>query len=117
MASTRAWRSTSLTLALSTLTLPLRRRSLFTAGRTLSASSRGTLTRTVSPLASVLMTRTCSQRSLDADAVDCVELAGAAVDCARAPSGDARRIVAVMRAVFANKILYLSDMTGCLLDG
>src|SRR5260370_5024377 len=44
-------------------TLPLWRRSLLMAGRTFSAISRGTLTRTVSFLDSVLTTRTCSQRS------------------------------------------------------
>src|SRR5258707_14575652 len=44
--------------------LPLWRRSLLMAGRTFSASSSGTLTRTVSPLLSELTTRTWSQRSL-----------------------------------------------------
>src|SRR5260370_38373822 len=63
-------------------------RSWWTAGRTFSASSRGTLTRTVSPLASELMTGTCSQRSFETDVVDCVELAGAVVDCAKAPRGE-----------------------------
>src|SRR2546430_10210937 len=70
MASTRARSSTSLTWASSILILPSWRRCLLIAGRTFSASSRGMLTRTVSPLASELMTRTCSQRSLDTEVVD-----------------------------------------------
>src|SRR5713101_7614710 len=45
------------------LTLPLCKRSLLMAGKTFSAMSRGTLTRTVSFLDSVLTTRTCNQRS------------------------------------------------------
>src|ERR1700686_2438714 len=87
------------------------------AGKTFSANSRGTLTRTVSPLASELMTRTCSQRSLDADVVDWLELAGAVGDCAKAPSGERRSAAAAMRAVLAKKPLLRSDMTGCLLAG
>jgi hypothetical protein len=75
------------------------------AVRTFSASSSGTLTRTVSPLASELMTRTCSQRSLDAEVVDWLELAGAVVDWAKTPRGERIRAVAVMRAVLANKVL------------
>ena len=63
------------------------------------------------------MTRTCSQRSLDTDGVDWLELAGAAVDCARAPSGERRRAAAAMRAVLAKKPLLRSDMAGCLLAG
>src|SRR5712692_4599997 len=125
MASTRARRSTSLTWPLSILTLPSWRRSLLMAGRTFSASSRGTLTRTVSPFASELMTRTCSQRSLDVDAVDWLELAGAAVDWAKAPRGErtsaassiGKLPAATVRAVLAKKRLLRSDMTGCLLTG
>src|SRR5229473_3920227 len=117
MASTRARRSTSLTCASSILTLPAWRRSLLMAGRTFSASSRGTLTRTVSPLASELITRTCSQRSLDADVVDWLELAGAAADCARTPSGERTRAAAAMRATLAKRPLLRSDMTGRLLTG
>src|ERR1700730_7541084 len=86
------------------------------AGRTFSASSRGTLTRTLSPLVSVLITRTCSQRSCDTDAVGWVELAGATADCAKTPSGE-KRTAAAMRAVLAKKPLLRSDMTGCLLTG
>src|SRR6266705_1396411 len=117
MASTRARRSTSLTCASSILILPSWRRCLLIAGRTFSASSRGTLTRTVSPLASELMTRTCSQRSLDTDVVDWLELAGAAVDCAMTPSGERKRAAAAMRTVVTKKHLLRSDMTGCLLVG
>src|SRR6266404_1431191 len=117
MASTRARRSTSSIWALSIFTLPPWRRSLLMAGRTFSANSRGMLTRTVSPLASELMTRTCSQRSLDADGVDWLELAGAAVDCAKAPRGERMRAAVAMRAVLAKKPLLGSDMTGCLLAG
>jgi hypothetical protein len=51
------------------------------------------------------MTRTCSQRSLDAEVVDWLELAGAVVDWAKTPRGEGRRAVAVMRAVLANKAL------------
>src|SRR5882762_8565414 len=117
MASTRARRSTSLTWASSILTLPSWRRFLLMAGRTFSANSRGTLTRTVSPLASELMTRTCSQRSLDTDVVDWVELAGAAADCAKTPSGERTRMAVAMRAVLEKKPLLRSDMTACLLVG
>src|SRR5713226_1470102 len=124
IASTRARRSTSSMWALSILTLPAWRRSLLMAGRTFSASSRGTFTRTVSPLASELMTRTCSQRSLDVDAVDWLELAGAAVDWAKAPRGERTsaassigKLPAAVRAVLAKKRLQRSDMTGCLLTG
>src|SRR5229473_182415 len=125
MASTRARRSTSLTWPLSILTLPAWRRSLLMVGRTFSASSRGTLTRTVSPLASELITRTCSQRSFETDVVDCVELAGAAVDCAKAPSGETATAAssigklpaAAVRTVLARKRLLRSDMIGCLLTG
>src|SRR2546429_9005132 len=60
-------------------------RSLLMVGRTFSASSRGTLTRTVSPLASELMTRTCSQRSED-DEVD-EDLDEPEDDCATTPKG------------------------------
>src|SRR5882724_9452173 len=117
MASTRARRSTSSIWALSILTLPPWRRSLLMAGRTFSANSRGTLTRTVSPLASELMTRTCSHRSLGADVVDWLELAGVAVDCAKAPRGERTSAAAAMRAVLAMKRWLRSDMTGCLLTG
>src|SRR6267143_5782353 len=117
MASTSARRSTSLTRALSILTLPSWRRSLLMVGRTFSANSRGTLTRTVSPLASELMTRTCSQRSLDADVVDWVELVEVTADCAKALSGERRRAAVEMRVVLAKKPLLRSDMTGCLLTG
>src|SRR5882762_10232361 len=117
MASTRARRSTSLTWALSILTLPSWMRSRLMVGRTFSASSRGTLTRTVSPLASELMTRTCSQRSLDADVVDGLEPAGAAVDCAKVTKGERRRAAVVTRAVFAKIPLLRSYMTLCLLAG
>src|SRR5260370_10012493 len=86
-------------------------------GRTFSANSRGTLTRTVSPLASELMTRTCSQRSLDADVVDWVELAEVTADCAKALSGERRRAAVEVRVGLAKKILVRSDMTGCLLPG
>src|SRR5260370_27983451 len=111
MASTRAGRATSLTGALSILTLPLWRRCLLTAGRTFSASSRGMLTRTVSPLASVLMTRTCSQRSLDEDVADWLELAEAEVDCAKAPRGLRTRAVAAMRAILAKRRLLRAHLT------
>src|SRR5258707_8075445 len=117
MASTRARRSTSSIWALSILTLPPWRRSLLMAGRTFSANSRGTLTRTVSPLASELMTRTCSHRSLGADVVDWLELAGAAVDCAKAPRGERTSAAAAMRAGLAVKRGLRSDITGCLLTG
>src|SRR6267378_5602025 len=117
IASTRARRSTSLTWASSILTLPSWRRFLLMAGRTFSANSRGMLTRTVSPLASELMTRTCSQWSLDTDVVDWVELAGAAADCAKTPSGENTRAAVAMRAVLEKKALLRSDMTGCLLAG
>src|SRR3984893_12912604 len=117
MASTRARRSTSLTWASSILTLPSWSRFLLVAGRTFSANSRGTLTRTVSPLASELMTRTCSQRSLDTDVVDWLELAGAGADCAKTPKGERMRAAVAMRAVLAKKPRLGSDMTGCLLAG
>src|SRR6266852_7417832 len=117
MASTRARRSTSLTWALSILTLPACRRSLLIAGRTFSASSRGTFTRTVSPFASELITRMCSQRSLDAETVDWVELAGATVDCAKAVSGERTSAEAAMKAVLAKKGLLRSDISGFLLTG
>src|SRR5258705_3582853 len=117
MASTSARKSTSLTWALSILTLPSWMRSWWMAGRTFSASLRGTLTRTVSPLLSELMTRTCSQRSFATDVVDWLELAGAVLDCAKAPNGGSMRAAAAMRAVFENKALLRSDMTGCLLAG
>src|SRR5712691_3224058 len=116
MASTRARRSTSLTWASSILILPSWRRCLLIAGRTFSASSRGTLTRTVSPLASELMTRMCSQRSLDTEVVDGLELAGAA-DCAKTPNGERARAAVAMRAVLAKKLLLRSDMIGCLQAG
>src|SRR5439155_22712014 len=92
------------------------------AGRTFSASSRGTLTRTVSPLASELMTRTYSQRSLEADVValsepDWPALGGPDVDCARVPSGKRRRAVPAMRVVLTNKVLERSSMRGHLLAG
>src|SRR5260370_27957790 len=100
-------------------------RSWWTGGRTFSASSRGTFTRTVSPLASELMTRTCSQRSFETDVVDCVELAGAVVDCAKAPSGErataassiGKLPAAAVPTVLARKRLLRSDMIGCLLTG
>src|SRR5260370_41176998 len=115
MASTRARKSTSLTWALSILPLRLWRRSLLTAGRTFSASSRGMLTRTVSPLASVLMTRTCSQRSLDEDVADWLELAEAEVDCAKAPRGVRTRADAAMRAILAKRLSIRAPMEGCRL--
>src|SRR5260370_41155806 len=86
-------------------------------GRTFSANSRGTLTRTVSPLASELMTRTCSQRSLDADVVDWVELAEVTADCAKALSGERRRAAVELRVGLAKKLLLRADMTGLLLTG
>jgi len=52
------------------------------------------------------MTRTCSQRSLDTDVVDWLGLAGAAVDCARAPSGERTRAAAAMRATLAKRPLF-----------
>src|SRR5258708_32061686 len=117
MASTRARRSTSFTWPLSILILPSCMRSWWMAGRTFSASSSGTLTRTVSPLLSELMTRTCSQRSFEREVVDWPELAGAALDCAKAPSGESMRAAVAMRAVFEDQALLRSDMTGCLLAG
>src|SRR5260370_30693859 len=75
------------------------------------------LARTVSPLASVLMTRTCSLRSLDEDVADWLELAEAAVDCAKAPRGVRTRAVAAMRAILAKKRLLRSHMTGSLPAG
>src|SRR5712691_43212 len=104
MASTRARRSTSLTWASSILILPSWRRCLLIAGRTFSASSRGTLT------------RMCSQRSLDTEVVDGLELAGAA-DCAKTPNGERARAAVAMRAVLAKKLLLRSDMIGCLQAG
>src|SRR5882724_6552586 len=117
IASTRARKSTSLTWALSILTLPSWIRSWWMAGSTFSASSRGTLTRTVSPLLSELITRTCSQRSFETEVVDWLELAGAALDCAKASNGESMRAAAAMRAVLQKKALLRSDMTGCLLAG
>src|SRR5689334_8616658 len=84
------------------------------AGRTFSANSRGTLTRTVSPLLSELMTRTCSQRSLDV--VDWPGLVWAA-DCAKTPSGESVSATVDMSAVLAIKARLRLDMTGCLLAG
>src|SRR5258708_21934239 len=84
------------------------------AGRTFSANSRGMLTRTVSPLASELMTRTCSHRSLGADVVDWLELAGAAVDCAKAPRGERTSAAAAVRAGLGMKRGVRSDMDGWL---
>src|SRR5438094_8541348 len=92
-------------------------RSWWMAGRSFSASSRGTLTRTVSPLASELMTRTCNQRSLDGEAVDWLELAGAAVACAKVPSGDRRRRAVATSAALAKRTLSRVSMTGHLLTG
>jgi hypothetical protein len=70
------------------------------------------------------MTRTCSQRSFETDVVDCVELAGAVVDCAKAPSGERAtaassigKLPAAVRTVLARKRLLRSDMIGCLLTG
>jgi len=63
------------------------------------------------------MTRTWSQRSFGTDVVDWLGLAGAAVDCARAPSGERTRAAAAMRAVLAKRPLLRSDMTGRLLTG
>src|SRR5712692_8879595 len=57
------------------------------------------------------MTRTCSQRSLDADAVDGVELVWAAVACARAPSGRRSKAVPATIVAFAKKPRVLSDIT------
>ena len=68
-------------------------------------------------MASELMTRTCSQRSLDADVVDWLEFAGAVADCAKAPNGERRRAAAEIRAVLAKNPLLRSDMTRCLLAG
>src|SRR6266571_9356080 len=97
-------------------------------GRTFSASSRGTFTRTVSPLPSVQMTRTCSQRSPFAagvaELVDSADFAGAAVACAKAPSG-ARTSAAAKSAPLANRLsvrthftaLRRLDMAECLLAG
>src|SRR5437016_2966850 len=113
IASTRARRSTSLTWALSILTLPSWMRSLLMVGRTFSASSSGTLTRTVSPLASELRTRTCSQRSFDAVVVDWLELAEAAVDCAKVPTGERTIATVAMRADLAKKLRERLDIT-CL---
>src|SRR5438876_5918975 len=117
MASTSARRSTSLTWALSILTLPSWMRSWWMAGRTLSASSRGTLTRTVSPLASELITRTCSQRSCLADVVDRVELAVALGVCARARPGMRSSVVAAASAVLVQKPRLQSDIAGYLHAG
>src|ERR1700722_12668651 len=56
------------------VTLPLCRWFLLMVGRTFSANSSGMFTRTVSPLLSELMTRTCNQRSLvDPDCPNDVE--------------------------------------------
>jgi len=64
---------------------------------------------------SELITRTCSQRSFETEVVDWLELAGAALDCAKAPNGESMRAAAAMRAVLQKKALLRSDMTGCLL--
>src|SRR6267142_2094568 len=87
------------------------------AGSTLSASSRGTLTRTVSPLASELITRTCSQRSCFADVVEGVELALAAGACARPRPGMRSRMVAAVSAVLVQKPRLQSDIAGYLHAG
>src|SRR6266566_8122748 len=102
MASTRARSSTSLTWASSILILPSWRRCLLIAGRTFSASSRGTLTRTVSPLASELMTRTCSQRS-DDDEVD-EDLDEPEDDCATTPKGASKKRALAARADLAKRL-------------
>jgi len=54
---------------------------------------------------------------LDTDVVDWLELAGAAVDCAKAPRGERKRAAAAMRTVVTKKPLLRSGMTGCLLAG
>ena len=59
----------------------------------------------------------CSQRSLEAETVDWVELAGAAVDCAKAARGERTSAEAAMKAVFAKKGLLRSDINGFLLTG
>src|SRR6267142_7276028 len=117
MASTIARRSTSFTCAQPILTLPPCNRSWLMAGSTFSASSSGTLTRTVSPLASELITRTCSQRSCFADVVECVELVLAAGVCARIRPGMRSRVVAAASAVLVQKPRLQSDIAGYLHAG
>src|SRR5882762_4281017 len=87
------------------------------AGSTFSASSRGTLTRTVSPLASELMTRTCSQRSCFADVVDGAELVLALGDCASASPGMRSSVVAAASAVLVQRPRLRSDIAGYLHAG
>src|ERR1700674_4961036 len=87
------------------------------AGSTFSASSRGTLTRTVSPLASELITRTCSQRSCLTDVVDGAELGLALGACARASPGMRSSVVAAMSAVLVQKPRLQSDIAGYLHAG
>src|SRR4029077_9607963 len=110
-ASTRARRSTSLTWALSILTLPAWMRSLLMVGRTFSASSKGTLTRTVSPLASELMTRTCSQRSEVDEDLDEPE-----DDCATTPKGASNKRAVAARADLAKRLREQLDITSLRLD-
>src|SRR2546430_8848467 len=88
-------------------------RSLLMVGRTFSASSRGTLTRTVSPLASELMTRTCSQRSKD-DEVD-EDLDEPEDDCATTPKGASNNRAAA-RADLAKRLRERLDVRSLRLD-
>src|SRR5256885_15570489 len=84
-------------------------RSLLMVGRTFSASSRGTLTRTVSPLASELMTRTCSQRSKD-DEVD-EDLDEPEDDCATTPKGASNNRAVAARADLAKRLREQLEIT------
>jgi hypothetical protein len=51
------------------------------------------------------------------DVVDWLEFAGAAVDCAKTPSGERTSAAVAIKAVLAKEPLLGSDMTGCLLAG
>ena len=75
------------------------------------------MTRTVSPLASELMMRTCSQRSEEDDVDEAEDLDVLEGDCASAPKGVSHSSAVVTRAVLARIPLLRSDMTGCLLAG
>jgi hypothetical protein len=77
----------------------------------------GEFERDIDADASVLMTRTCNQRSLDTDVVDWLGLAGAVVDCAKAPNGERTAAAVARREILAKKPRLRSDMTGCLLTG
>src|SRR5215475_13207162 len=112
-----ARRSTSLISALSILTLPLCRRSWLTAGSTFSASSRGTFTRTVSPLPSLQITRTWSQRSPFSELVDCAALAWVLLACARTPAGANSRAGAIANMALVVSPRWKVDMADCLLAG